>query len=129
MDMRSNTPSRRRSPLLWFFEPFERDPTYTLRLMFGCDAAYIDGLLCLVMADQNEPWNGLMVCTSKDRHAELIEEFPVLRPHPVLGKWLYVSQTAPGFEAATEKLVAQVLARDLRIGVVPKPRRRKPKSA
>lgn len=114
----------RPSPLVWFFEPLERESGYRLKRMFGCDAAYIDGVLYLVVADQDEPWNGLMVCTSKDRHAALIEAMPALHPHPVLGKWLYVSQSHPAFEAVTEQLVALVLARDERIGVVPKPRRR-----
>jgi hypothetical protein len=78
-------PSTIRSSLVWIFEAFECDPTYIAKRMFGSDAAYIDGLLCLVAADRDEPWNGLLVCTSQERHAALIREMPALRPHPVLG--------------------------------------------
>lgn len=121
-------PSAIRNSLLWIFDAFERDPTYVSKRMFGCDAAYLDGLLCLVAADRAKPWNGLLVCTSQDRHATLLDEMPALRPHPVLGKWLYVEQADPAFETVVEQIVALVLARDPRIGVEPKPRKRGGKS-
>lgn len=117
-------PSTIRNSLAWIFEPFERDAAYLPRRMFGCDAAYLDGMLCLVTGDRDEPWNGLLVCTSKEHHAALIGEMPALRVHPVLGKWLYISQADPAFEDAVEQIVARVLARDPRIGVEPKPRKR-----
>ncbi len=91
--------------------------------MFGCDAAYLDGMLCLVAADREKPWNGLLVCTSQDRHAALIDAMPALAPHPVLGKWLYVAQDHPAFEAVAQRVTDLVLARDPRIGVAPKPRK------
>lgn len=68
------------------------------------------------------------MCTSHERHATLIAEMPALRPHPVLGKWLYVPQDDPVFETVAEKLTALVLARDPRVGVEPKPRNRGRKS-
>jgi hypothetical protein len=117
-------PSTIRNSLVWIFEAFERDSTYIAKRMFGCDAAYVNGLLCLVAADRDEPWNGLLVCTSQERHAALIEEMPALRPHPVLGKWLYVPQADPAFEDIAERITSLVLARDWRVGVEPKPRRR-----
>lgn len=122
-------PSSISNSLLWIFDAFERDLTYVRRRMFGCDAAYIDGLLCLIVADRNKPWNGLLVCTSHERHAALIADIPALRPHPVLGKWLYVPQDDPAFESTVEKMTALVLARDPRVGVEPKPRKRRSKSA
>jgi hypothetical protein len=121
-------PATIRNSLVWIFDAFERDSTYLCKRMFGSDAAYIDGLLCLVAADRGEPWNGLLVCTSQERHAALIAGMPALQPHPVLGKWLYVSQEDPAFETTAEQLTALVLARDARIGVEPKPRKRRGKS-
>jgi len=117
-------PSSIRNSLVWIFEPFERDPTYVSKRMFGCDAAYVGGMLCVVAADRDEPWSGLLVCTSKERHAALVDEMPALQPHPVLGKWLYVSQNDPAFEDIVEAIVSLVLAGDPRIGVEPKPRSR-----
>jgi len=121
-------PSSVRNSLVWIFDAFERDSTYIHRRMFGADAAYLDGLLCLVASDRDEPWNGLLVCTSVERHAALMDEMPALQPHPVLGKWLYVSQEDPSFETVAGQLTALALARDGRLGVEPKPRKRARKS-
>ncbi|MDR5740780.1 MULTISPECIES: hypothetical protein [unclassified Caballeronia] len=118
-------PASIRNSLLWIFDALEGDATYIRRRMFGCDAAYIDGLLCLVAADREKPWNGLLVCTSHERHGALIDAMPALRPHPVLGKWLYVAQESPDFETVAAQLTALVLARDPRVGVEPKPRKRR----
>ncbi|MGH8780110.1 hypothetical protein [Paraburkholderia sp.] len=121
-------PSSVRNSLLWIFDAFERDPTYICKRMFGCDAAYIDGRLCLVAADRAAPFNGLLVCTSQERQASLIDEMPALQPHPMLRKWLYVAEGDPAFEDIAETTTALVLARDPRVGVEPKPRKRRGKS-
>lgn len=118
-------PSSIRNSLAWILEAFERDPGYLSKRMFGSDAAYMDGMLCLAVTDGDEPWNGLLVCTSRDRHASLIEEMPALKPHPVLGKWLYVRQGDPAFEDIVEKMTTLVLARDPRVGVAPAPRKQR----
>lgn len=104
----------------WIFEAFEYDPGYVGARMFGCETAYLDDRLCLAIADKDEPWNGLLVCTSHEHHEALMAEIPALRPHEVLGKWLYVSQDHPAFEDAVEQITALVSARDPRIGVEPK---------
>lgn len=116
-----------RNSLLWVFDPLERNETYLRKRMFGSDAAYVNGLQCLGVIDRDAPWDGLLVCTSHEHHASLREEIPTLRPHPVLGKWLYVSQSDPDFEAVAEHVVALVLAGDPRIGIEPRPR--KPRKA
>lgn len=116
-------PSTVRNSLSWALDALERDPTFVHKRMFSADAAYIDGRLCLTAGDREEPWNGVLVCTSQAHHASLIEQMPTLRPHPVLGKWLYVSQTDPTFESIVKQVTALVLARDPRIGVEPKPKR------
>jgi hypothetical protein len=122
-------PASVRNSLAWILEAFEGDPTYASRRMFGCDVAYIDGLLCVGATDRVEPWNGLLVCTSQPFHAGLMEEMPALRPHPVIGKWLYVPQDDAAFEPTVEKVTALVLARDPRVGVEPTPRKRSRKSS
>ncbi|WP_144109506.1 hypothetical protein [Paraburkholderia sp. BCC1886] len=121
-------PATIRNSLIWIFDAFERDEGFLHKRMFGCDAAYLDGLLCLIAADRGAPWDGLLICTSRDRHAALIDDMPALRPHPVLGKWLYVPQDDPAFETIVHDMTALVLARDERVGVEPKPRRRGSKS-
>ncbi|MGB3819807.1 MAG: hypothetical protein ACWGIK_04660 [Achromobacter pulmonis] len=125
-------PAKRRAAransLLWILDPLERDPGYLRRKMFGCDAAYLDDVLYLVVADREEPWNGVMVCTSHERQAALRAELPGLQPHPELGKWLYLPQTDAAFETLAAQLVTLALARDPRLGVAPKPRSRRRKS-
>lgn len=121
---RSGKPPRRVNSLLWLFEAFEHDPGYVLAPMFGCQAAYLDERLCLVVADRGAPWNGLLVCTSHEHHAALRAALPALRPHEVLGKWLYVAQDDPAFEETADGVVALATARDARIGVQAKGRKR-----
>ena len=117
--------SPRANSLLWIIEPLERDAGYTSRKMFGSDAAYLDGLLYLIAVDRDDPWNGLLVATSKEHHAALMDEMPGLRPHSVLGKWLYVPQDDEAFEKIAWRMGELALARDPRIGVEPTPRSRR----
>ena len=99
------------------FEPLEDDPRYLQRKFFSFDAAYLDGRLCLAVADGDEPWNGLLVCTSHEHQASLRMEIPQLMPHPVLGKWLYLSQAHAEFEAVATDVVDMVRKRDARLGI------------
>ena len=110
-----------RNALLWLFEPLEDDQRYERRRLFNLDAAYLDGRIFLAVKDGREPWNGLMVCTSRDHHEALIAQFPQLVSHPVLGKWLYLSQSHPDFERIAQEVVSLALRRDPRLGVEPKP--------
>jgi hypothetical protein len=112
-------------PYQWLWEALEGDPGFMLRPMFGGKAAYLDGLICLYFTTKAEPWRGLLVCTDRERHEALITEFPELAPHPILPKWLYLSETHKHFERSAEKLVQLARRRDPRIGVVPVPKKRK----
>jgi len=112
-------------PLQWIFEPLESEPSFFQKHMFGCQAAYLFGRLVLVLAAGEEPWNGLLVCTSREFHSQLLGEHPSLQPHTVLPKWLYVSQTSDGFEETAQRLVHQALKNDPRIGIEPKSAKRK----
>lgn len=108
---------KKKNPLLWLFEPFEDEPRYVRRKLFSFDAAYLDSKLYVAVNDGEEPWSGMLVCTSREHHAALRGEFPQLTPHPVLGKWLYLSQAHPEFESVATEIVALALRRDRRLGV------------
>jgi len=112
-------------PLAWLFEPLEDHSNYMRRKMFGCEAAYMEGRLTLLLAAGEEPWNGLMVATGREFHPALQSQWMQLKPHPVLGKWLYLSQSDPAFEEVATAIVEQVRKGDPRIGVEPRPRKRK----
>jgi hypothetical protein len=116
---------KRPHPLHWILEPVEREPSFFQKPMFGCQAAYLYGRLVLVLAAHEEPWNGLLVCTSREFHSALIDDFPGLRPHPVLPKWLYLAQSCDGFEETAQQLALQALKNDARIGVEPGSGKRK----
>lgn len=119
----------RTNSLLWVFDALEQADDYLRRKMFGCDAAYVNGRLCLAVADRDEPWDGLLVCTAKEHHAALIDAAPGLRPHPILGKWLYIPENDERFEAVAALIVDLVRQGDARIGVEPGTRSRKRRGA
>lgn len=91
--------------------------------MFGCVGCYLDGRIVAVLADRGEPWEGLLVPTERRSHASLLEEFPALRHHPALPKWLYLSHRSPTFDDAAHAIVERIAAGDERFGVEPPPRR------
>jgi hypothetical protein len=108
---------RQNHVLQWVVEPLETEPSFLQKHMFGCQGIYLFGRLVFVLAARAKPWNGLLVCTSHEFHSSLIHEYPCLRPHPVLGKWLYLPQTHNAFEENASKLVLLSLENDSRIGV------------
>ena len=108
----------------WLWEPLETDPTFVLRPMFGGKAVYLDGKLMVDFTAKTEPWRGLLIATERGHHAALVADFPELAPHPVLPKWLYLPESADGFERTAGRLVDLALRRDPRIGVAPKPKKK-----
>ena len=117
--------SKRVHPYQWLWEPLETDPTFLVRPMFGGKSLYLDGRLMLYFTAGEEPWRGVLVCTERAHHAALQAEFPELSPHTILPKWLYLPENADRFEPVAERLVALARRRDPRIGVSPKPKKRK----
>ncbi|OAM91155.1 hypothetical protein OH491_05035 [Termitidicoccus mucosus] len=112
-------------PYAWLWEPLENDPTFLLRPMFGGRAAYVAGRLTLYFTAQSDDWRGICVCTGREHHASLMNEFPELAPHSVLPKWLYLPENHNRFEPVAARLVELVRRRDPRIGVLPQAKRGK----
>lgn len=114
--------------LQWVFEAFEGRSDFIQKTMFGCQAAYLGHRIVLVVADKQEPWNGILVPTQKEFHSVLMKKFPLLHPHPIIGKWLYLSQKEAGFEELAGFLVSLILKKDSLIGVDPKPKKNRRRS-
>ena|SRR2546430_7175720 len=112
-------------PYAWLWEPLTLEASFVLRAMFGAKAVYLGGKLVLCFIAKDEPWRGLLICTDRKEHAPLIGEFPALRPHAVLPKWLYLPESADSFERDADQVVQLVRRRDPRIGVVGKPKNAK----
>ena len=113
-------------PHQWLWEPLESEPSFVLRAMFGTKAVYLDGRLLFCFCARDEPWRGVLVGTDRSHHASLLAEFPGLQPHPILPKWLYLPESAAAFERTAARLVAVARRRDARIGVTPKPKKKRP---
>lgn len=110
---------------LWLVEPLEREATLLVKPMFGGKAIYLHGRFVLFLVDKAEPWRGVLVPMERDEHAAVVADRPVLKPHPVLPKWLYLPEAADSFETDASWLVARIRARDPRIGIIPPAAKRK----
>jgi len=108
----------------WLAEPLVEEASFVLRPMFGSLGCYLHGRLMLILADRRPPWCGLLVPTAREAQPALRAEMPALQVHPILGKWLYLAESAEDFEAVGEGLVRLALLNDARLGVEPRPKRR-----
>jgi len=113
---------KKQHTLQWLIEPLIEEPSYLEKPMFGCQACYLHGRLALVLADGEEPWNGLLIPTERDFHDSIMKDFNGVDQHPVLKKWLYLSQASEDFETVGSDIVEAVRMNDLRFGVEPKER-------
>jgi hypothetical protein len=99
--------------------------------MFGCLAAYVQGRMVMVLAEDPgersyrgrtfayDIWNGIMLPTERKFHASLTQEFKSLKPHPVLAKWLYLPATDQDFETLASAYSDRIMAGDPRFGIEP----------
>ncbi len=114
-------------PLQWLAEPLANEPSFVLKSWFGGRTIMLHGKHQLFLTTQGEPWQGVLVCTFHEHQPSLLAEFPALKPHPVLGKWLYLSENSESFERDAQRLVKLVRAGDPRLGVAPSPRKKRAK--
>ena len=112
-------------PLQWLVEPLQGEPTFAFKAWFGGRTVSLHGKHHLVLMTQGEPWQGVLVCTAHEHHASLRADFPSLIQHPVLGKWLYLSEAVDTFERDARRLVQCVRARDPRFGILPSVRKKR----
>jgi hypothetical protein len=109
-------------PLLWVVELLTEEPSYLEKPMFGCLAVYLHGRLMLVLASGEEPWDGLLIPTEHRFHDAIQKEFSDVVQHPVLQKWLYLSEATEDFETVASDIVEAVRMNDQRFGVEPQER-------
>ena len=99
------------------------------RPLFGCVAVYIQDKIVLALRDKRTSTedNGVWLATTREHHESLRRDFPSMRSIKVLGKevtgWQVLPAEAPDFEVAALRACELILAKDPRIGKVPKPRR------
>jgi hypothetical protein len=105
------------------------------RPMFGCLAVYVGEKIVLILRDKPgaDRDNGVWLATTAEHHASLRREFPNMRSIRVFGRpvthWQVLPVDAPDFEEAALHACELIVARDSRIGKVPKARRAAAKKA
>ncbi len=96
------------------------------RPMFGCLAVYVEDKIVFLLRDKRDNMadNGVWLATTAEHHESLRREFPNMRSIQLLGKkvtgWQLLPVDALDFEEAALHACDLVLARDPRIGKVPK---------
>jgi hypothetical protein len=100
----------------------------TTRTMFGCLAVYFEDKIVLILRDRGDSPedNGVWLATAAEHHASLQRDFPSMRSIRLFGikttNWQVLPADAPDFEAAALHACDLIIARDPRIGKVPKSR-------
>jgi hypothetical protein len=104
-------------------------PTET-RTMFGCLAIYLGNKIVLILRDRRDPPadNGVWLATTEEHHQSLAREFPNMRSIQLFGNkitgWQVLPADAADFEQAALRACELIIARDPRIGKVPKSRQK-----
>ncbi len=120
--------TRKPAPYAFVLDALSELPIET-RSMFGCLAVYLGDKIVLMLREKQKQLedNGVWLATTKDHHQALRREFPHMRSIQLLGKevtgWQVLPADAPDFESAALRACELILARDPRIGKVPKGRR------
>ena len=108
----------------WILETFDGHPTFFTRRMFGGLAAYLFERQMLVLVEPTKTgrwqWHGVLICTDHAHQQSIRADFPALRPHGVLRKWLYVDSIHPTFESTMDAVAARMAANDARFGIEPR---------
>lgn len=130
MKKRKPSPIKVKPPfeLQWIIDEVASHPSFMQKRMFGCQIVYLHGRMALALISNQEPWNGLLLCTSREHHDSLKNEFKNLTAHKVLGKWLYLSQKNSEFESTVQAILTRLTKNDLRMGIEPQARSKKSQS-
>jgi hypothetical protein len=108
----------------WILDRFSEHPTFFTKRMFGGLAVYLFERQMLVLVEPTKTgrwhWHGVLVCTDHEHHNSLQREFPALKPHDVLRKWLFIDSAEDDFELITEAVAERIAHNDPRLGILPK---------
>ncbi len=117
--------------------PFILDRLFSLqpvtKLMFGSHAIYVrEKIVCVLREREDHPEaNGIWIATSKEHHASLRKEFPSMQSIFMLsdGKnetgWQMIPADEIDFESSADRICDLILKGDVRVGKVPKVRKKK----
>jgi hypothetical protein len=108
----------------WIFEPFVEHPTFFTKSMFGGLAVYLFDRQMLLLVEPTKSgrwsWHGVLVCTAFEHQPSIRTEFPALKPHDFLRKWLFIDSTHEDFESTMAAVATHMARNDRRFGILPK---------
>ena len=115
----------------WVFEDFDQFPSFRTKGMFGGLAVFVFEKQVMVIVEPTKSgrwdWHGILICTDYVHHESLMNEFSGLAPHEILKKWLYIDSADDSFEETMVGLSKRIMQNDPRIGILPKPKKKKAK--
>jgi hypothetical protein len=120
---------RKRAPHEFVLEALEEVSPRT-NPMFGCLAVYVGEKIVMVLRDKRDATaadDGVWLATTEEHHESLRREFPNMRSIAIFGKvtgWQVLPADARDFEQAALRACELVVAKDPRIGKVPKRKKR-----
>jgi hypothetical protein len=113
----------------WVFDGFADHPTFRTKGMFGGLAVHLFDRQMMLLVEPTKSgrwnWHGVLVCTDYANHPSIQAQFPALKPHSVLKKWLFVDSGHEDFEETMEGVATRIADNDPRFGVYSKPRKPK----
>jgi hypothetical protein len=104
-----------------------------IKPMFGCHAVYAQGKILFILRKRKDHTdaNGMWIATGKEHHLSLKKEIPSMRSVHILsdGKgetnWQMIHEEEEDFEESAIKICEFILRKDIRIGKIPKPRKKR----
>ena len=108
----------------WILEDFDAYPSFWTKRMFGGLAVYLFEKLMMLIVEPTQSgkwdWHGVLICTEFEDQPSIMKEFPALKPHAFLKKWLYIDTSHDDFESIIGKVVLRIQKNDPRFGIFPK---------
>lgn len=115
---------------LKWIEDLLPEERYRRKAMFGGFAYYIEEKIVLVLFESDDiRWNGAMFPLEREFHPKALAKFPILKPHAILPKWLYLSIETENFDEIVPDILKEVLRPTSFWGSIPKTKGKKGKAA
>jgi hypothetical protein len=124
----------------WFLDLMPEEDFLSKR-MFGGEAYYHCGKMVLVIFESDHDeikktsyknkefgfpiWDGVLFPVEREAHKEILSQFPVLKNHPVLQKWLYLPFPTETFDEMIEQIIRKIKNQDPLWGIYPKVKKSK----
>ena len=106
---------------------FALDPI--IKSMFGAYAIYVGNKIVLILRDKKDEDSGVWIATVPEHHASLKIDFPIMRSIKIFGTresaWQVLPMDEDDFETSVNRACDLILNGDIRIGKIPKPKKKK----